>query len=120
MCEEHVLARDGASGRLTLSQVLARDFPAGSRIEVVNTVRYYLSRSDAKNGKLMREVDHGSNPLIEHVENFSLTYLNERGQSVERLEDVRIIRLYLKTSGIDGRGGRLQRSYTRDMGVRSL
>jgi hypothetical protein len=74
-CEEHILARDGTSGKLVLTDYLGRDYPAGSRVEVVNRVRYYLSRRDPVNGKLMREVDSGANPLVEHVESFSLSYL---------------------------------------------
>ena len=118
-CEEHLLIRDGSSGRLVLSGRLAKDYPAGSRVEVVNRVRYYLNRNDPKNGKLMREVDRGANPLIEHVEEFSLAYLRDSGQPAGRLKEVRLVRLNLQTSGIDGRGGRIRRSHTRDMGVRA-
>jgi len=119
-CEEHVLTRDGSSGRLALSGYLTRDFPAGSQVEVVNRVRYYLSRRDPQNAKLMREVDRGANPLIEHVEDFSLAYLNEGGQPAAHVNEVRLVRLNLKSSGIDGRGGRLSRSHTQEMGVRAL
>jgi hypothetical protein len=119
-CEEHVLARDGSSGRLALSGGLTRDFPAGSQVEVVNRVRYYLSRSDPRNAKLMREVDRGANPLIEHVEDFSLTYLRESGLPAPHVDEVRLVRIDLKTSGIDGRGGTVIRSHAREMGVRAL
>lgn len=119
-CEEHALVRDGSSGRLALSGGLTRDLPTGSQVEVVNRVRYYLSRSDPRNAKLMREVDRGANPLIEHVEDFSLAYLKESGHPAAHVDEVRLVRISLKTSGIDGRGGTVIRSHTREMGVRTL
>jgi len=119
-CEEHILARDGTSGKLVLSDYLTRDFAAGSRVEVVNRVRYYLSRRDPENGKLMREVDSGANPLIEHIESFSLHYLTGDGRLAGRVEEIKLIRLQLATSGPDGRGGRIRRALTQDIGVRAI
>jgi hypothetical protein len=119
-CEEHLLEHDGSSGRLILSGQLAKDFPKGSRVEVLNLVRYYASRSDPKNTKLMREVDHGANPLIEHVEKFSLTYLNEHGRPISLKEEVRLIRINIQTTSSDARGGRINRSHHQDMGVRAF
>jgi hypothetical protein len=119
-CEEHLLERDGSSGRLILSGLLAKDFPKGSRVEVLNLVRYYASRSDPKNTKLMREIDHGANPLIEHVEAFSLTYFNEHGRPTGRTEEIRLIRINIQTTSSDAHGGRINRSYQQDMGVRAF
>lgn len=119
-CEEHILARDGTSGKLVLMDYLGRDYPAGSRVEVVNHVRYYLSRRDTENGKLMREVDSGANPLVEHVESFSLSYLTGDGRPAGRVEEIKLIRLQLATSGPDGRGGRIRRPLTQDVGVRAI
>jgi hypothetical protein len=119
-CEEHILARDGTSGKLVLTDYLGRDYPASSRVEVVNRVRYYLSRRDPENGKLMREVDSGANPLVEHVESFSLWYLTGDGRPAGRVEEIKLIRLQLETSGPDGRGGRIRRALTQDVGVRAL
>lgn len=119
-CEEYVLARDGTSGKLVLTEYLIRDHAAGSRIEVLNGVRYYLSRRDPANAKLMREVDSGANPLVEHVESFSLRYLTGDGRPAGRLDEIRLIRLQLATSGPDGRGGRIRRAITQDIGVRAL
>ncbi len=119
-CEEQVLAQDGTSGRLVFTGYLTRDFPAGSRVEVVNRVRYYLNRRDLQNFKLMREVDRGANPLIEHVEEFSLTYLNESGRKTGRMDEIRLVRVNLQTGGFDGNGGHVSRSHTREMGVRAL
>ena len=119
-CEDHLLERDGTSGHLTLSTSLTREFPIGSHVEVMNRVRYYLSLSRPDNPKLMREVDQGANPLIEHVEAFSLVYLKDNGRLAAGMEEVRLIRLNLVTSGVDGRGGRYSRHHTRDMGVRAL
>lgn len=120
VCEEQVLAHDGTSGHLALAGSLLHDFPVGSRVEVINEVRYYVSRTASANWKLMREVDHGANPLIEHVEALSLSYLKDRAQQADRFEEVRLIRLQLQTSGIDGHGARLLRTHRRDMGMRAL
>ena len=120
-CEEHLLDHDATtSGRLSLSDPLTRDFSAGSRIEVVNRVRYYLSRSDPKNPKIMREVDRGANPLVEHVESFSLTYLRDDGALAVTSDEVRLVRVRLETSVSDSRGGRIQRAHTREIGVRTI
>lgn len=119
-CEEHLLEHDGTSGRLILSGPLANDFPKGSRVEILNLVRYYVNRRDPKNTKLMREVDHGANPLIEHVEEMFLAYLNEHGRPTNRAEEVRLIRVNIQTSSSDGRGGRVNRSHHQDMGVRAF
>lgn len=119
-CEEHILARDGTSGNLVLTDYLMRDYAAGSRVEVINRVRYYLSRRDPENGKLMREVDSGANPLVEHVESFSLWYLTGDGRPVGRVEEIKLIRLQLATSSPDERGGRIRRALTQDVGVRAI
>ena len=119
-CEEHVLTHDRTSGHLGLASSLLHDFPVGSRVEVINEVRYYVSRTTSANWKLMREVDHGANPLIEHVEAHSFSYIRDRGRQADRFDEIRLIRLQLQTSGIDGRGARLLRSHRLDMGVRAL
>ena len=116
--EEHVLAKDGTSGRLTFSDPLGQALPAGSLVEVVNRVRYYFNRNDPQNGKLMREIDHGANPLVEHVEALSFSYLNASGAAADHSKDIRLIRLHLRTIGADGRGGRISRSFSGELGVR--
>lgn len=120
VCEEMLLARDGTAGHLTFSGSLLHDFPAGGHVELINEVRYYLSRTSSTNLKLMREVDRGANPLIEHVENFFLSYLNAGGRPAARPEEVRLIRLQIGTSGSDGRRGRIFRTHNQDIGVRAL
>lgn len=120
MCEEHVLASESSSGRLALTGHLANDFPIGSRAEVVNQVRYYLNRRDPQNHKLMREVDRGSNPLIEHVDEFSLAYLNQQGRPAISKGEIRLVRIHLITKGEDGRGGVVRRSHIQELGVRAL
>jgi len=119
-CEDHRLAHDATSGLLVLLDAIHHDFPAGTQVEVINEVRYYLSRTSSLNQKLMREVDHGANPLIEHVEEFSLSYFNHDGRRADRSEDIHLIRLDLRTSTIDGRKGRIFRNHRQDMGVRAL
>jgi hypothetical protein len=119
-CEEHLLDHDGTSGRLSLSAPLTKDFPVGSRVEVVNRVRYYLSRNDPKNPKVIREVDRGANPLIEHVESFTLTYLRDNGAPAVTSDEVRLVRVRLETSVNDSRRGRIRRAHTQEIGVRAI
>ena len=119
-CEDHRLAHDATSGLLVLWDAVRHDCPAGSQVAVINEVRYYLSRTSSVNQKLMREVDHGANPLIEHVEKLSLSYFKDDGQLADRSEDIRLIRLDLRTSSIDGHRGRIFRTHRQDMGVRAL
>lgn len=119
-CEEHVLAKDSSTGRLALTGRLANDFPIGSRVETVNEVRYYLSKRDPENHKLMREVDRGANPLIEHVDYFSLGYLNQQGRPAISKREIRLVRIHLITKGDNGRGGVLRRSHIQELGVRAL
>lgn len=119
-CEEQILSRNGASGKLSLARPLTRAYPIGSRVEIVNRVRYYLSRSDPKNLKVMREVDHGANPLIEQVESFSLTYWMGNGAPAVTGEEVRLVTVRIETSGRDGRGQRIRRAHTQEIGVRAL
>jgi type II secretory pathway component PulJ len=119
-CEQMVLKRDGTSGHLAISAPLTGHHAVGSHVEVINHVRYYLSRSQSGNAKLMREVDHGSNPLIERVESFSLKYFNRSGELATRPDDVRLIRFQLQTSRINGKGGKIIRNHIQDLGVRAL
>src|SRR5207244_1251626 len=110
-CEDHVWARDRSSGRFALSGPLARDYPIGSPVEIVNRVRYYLSRRDPENAKLMREVDNGANPLVEHVEGLFFSYITADGGPAGREDEIKLIRLHLETSRPDGRGGRSRRAH---------
>jgi len=119
-CEEHVLVRDSSTGKLTLSDQLTRDFPLGSPVEIVNRVRYYLSRRDPGNAKLMREVDAGANPLVEYVDGFSFSYLTADGHPAGRADEIKLIRLHLETSRPDGHGGRIRRTHMQELGVRAL
>jgi hypothetical protein len=119
-CEQMVLERDGTSGHLAISAPLTGHHAVGSHVEVINHVRYYLSRFQSGNAKLMREVDHGSNPLIERVEAFSLEYFNRSGELATRPDDVRLIRFQLQTSRIAGKGEKIIRNHIQDLGVRAL
>jgi len=119
-CEEHVLARDSSAGQLAFSGPLARDYPIGSPVEIVNRVRYYLSRRDPENAKLMREVDAGANPLVEHVDGLFFSYFAADGRPDGRVDEIKLIRLHLETSRPDGRGGRIRRTHMQELGVRAL
>jgi hypothetical protein len=119
-CEEHTLARDGTSGHLMLADALRDDFPEGSQIEVINEVRYYLNRNQPANWKIMREIDHGANPVMEHVEQFSLTYLKDQGAVATHADEVRLVNLVLRTSKNNGYGSRITQHHARNMGMRTL
>jgi hypothetical protein len=119
-CEEHLLARDGTSGHLLLADALRHDLPEGSQVEVINAVRYYLNRNQSTNWKIMREIDHGANPLVEHVEEFSLIYLKDHGAMATRPDEVGLVKLMLRTSKNNGRGSGITQRHARNMGVRAL
>jgi hypothetical protein len=50
-----------------------------------------------------------------------LSFLKGDGTSANRKEDVRLVHLQFRTSGVSGgREGRISRTYLYDMGVRAL
>ncbi|HUJ79127.1 MAG TPA: prepilin-type N-terminal cleavage/methylation domain-containing protein [Nitrospiria bacterium] len=64
--ECHRLDRDGRTGVITLAtgDVIRRSFPAGSRLAVVNEVRYAY---DGERHRLMRTVDGGAQALADRI-----------------------------------------------------
>jgi prepilin-type N-terminal cleavage/methylation domain-containing protein len=90
-CEQHTLVKDGANRSLSLKEPVGRErpFEVGSRVNVVNEVRYYLNTNDPSNGKLMREVDRGAVSLAEQVASVTFDYLDRRGNTTSLPSEAR-------------------------------
>lgn len=75
--ECHRLDRAGRAGTITLAagDAVRRPFPAGSRVQVVNEVRY---AHDATRHQLMRTVDGGAQSIADQVE--SAHFSREEGR----------------------------------------
>lgn len=99
-CEQHTLAQDGTSHSLILKEPAERvqPFGIGSRVNVVNQVRYYLNSKDPTNRKLMREVDHGAVPLAEQVVGVTFDYLDRNGSVTTVPSDVRRVQIQFITT----------------------
>lgn len=119
-CEDHILARDGTSGHLMLGDALRHDFPEGSQVEVINEVRYYLNRNQPTNWKVMREIDRGANPVMEHVEHFALSYVKDQGFVALDPDEVKLVNIVVRTSKNNGHGSRITQQQARNLGVRTL
>jgi len=80
--ECHRLDRDGRAGAITLAagDSIRRPFPAGSRLQVVNDVRY---AHDAKQHQLMRTVDGGTQSVSDRVE--SVRFSLQEGRVAARI-----------------------------------
>ena len=80
ICETHRLSRTGQRHQLTLVDQLQEEFPAGSSVELINRVSYYI-REDGRNGmSLMRMVDGGANVLIGGLEAVRFSYRDRKGR----------------------------------------
>jgi len=90
-CEQHTMAQNGTSHSLSLKEPLTRGqpFEIGSRVNVVNDVRYYLNSGDPTNRKLMREVDQGAVSVAEQVVSITFEYLDRNGAVAMVPSDVR-------------------------------
>jgi len=56
-CEEHILLKDGSSNSLTITGGLGTTFPAGSTVNVVNTISYRYNKTKRE---LQRKIDRGN------------------------------------------------------------
>jgi len=99
-CEQHSLAKDGASHLLTLQEPVERlqPFGIGSRVNVVNQVRYYLNSKDPTNRKLIREIDHGAVSLAEQVAGVTFDYLDRDGLVTTVSSNVRRVQILFITT----------------------
>jgi len=80
--ECHRLDRAGRAGAVALAagDAVLRPFPAGSRLQVVNDVRY---AHDATRHQLMRTVDGGTQPIADRVE--SAQFSRQEGRVAARI-----------------------------------
>jgi prepilin-type N-terminal cleavage/methylation domain-containing protein len=100
-CEQNTLAQNGTSRSLSLKEPVGRGqpFEIGSRVNVVNEVRYYLNGEDLTNRKLMREVDQGSISLAEQVVGITFDYLDHNGAATTIPSEVkRVLIEFITTS----------------------
>lgn len=73
-CERHTLSEDGKTDYIRIESGLGSAFPAGSTVNLINTINY---RYDPSKKAVQRKTDRGNwEPVAEHVANdgFSLTY----------------------------------------------
>ena len=56
MCEEHTLSENGTNNAITLTSGINEAFPAGSRIDLINTISY---RYNGSRRELQRKIDRG-------------------------------------------------------------
>jgi len=94
-CERHLLARDGGSNDLELTEGVASAFSPNSTVQIINQVRYALKPADAGVFKLIRTVDGGANSVAEGLASMEMIYLNRAGEAAEALSDIRRIRVRL-------------------------
>jgi prepilin-type N-terminal cleavage/methylation domain-containing protein len=80
--ECHRLEREGRAGEIALADgdAIRRPFPAGSRVQVINEVRYAY---DAARRELLRTVDGGTQSVADGVE--SAEFSRQRGRITARL-----------------------------------
>ncbi len=57
ICEEHALLKDGANNSMTITSPIDATFPAGSRIDLINTIGY---RHHKAKRELQRKIDRGN------------------------------------------------------------
>lgn len=93
-CVESRLAFDGRLTSLSLIAPLGQSFPAGSEVFISNRLRYYVASSGAKQN-LMRQVDGGTNTIIENVTRFQLAYLDRNGKQAGDAGSVARVRVEL-------------------------
>lgn len=56
-CEEHTLSKDGSNNSVIITSSIGAIFPAGSRIDLVNTISYRYKKS---NREIQRKIDRGN------------------------------------------------------------
>lgn len=57
ICEEHTLSNDGTHNSMIITSPLSTTFPAGSRIDLINTIAYRHYRAKRE---LQRKIDRGN------------------------------------------------------------
>jgi len=74
ICEEHMLSEDGKTDSLKIEDGIGFAFPAGSIVNLINTISY---RHNPSKNEVQRKIDRGNwEPVAENVasDGFSLSY----------------------------------------------
>ncbi|MCC7203428.1 MAG: prepilin-type N-terminal cleavage/methylation domain-containing protein [Nitrospirae bacterium] len=80
-CERHTLSEDGKTDYIRIESVLGSAFPAGSTVNLINTINY---RYDPSKKAVQRKIDRGNwEPVAEHVstDGFSMTYRDKNNNA---------------------------------------
>lgn len=88
-CESHRLARAGQRNQLTLLEPIEATFLAGTAVEVRNRVVYYAKRDENGTTQLMRMVDGGASVMIGRLQEFRLSYWDDRGKRTSAIPHVK-------------------------------
>ena len=92
-CETHRLVENGRKTQLVLAEPVARLFPAGASVEVMNRVVYYTRTDAGGERQVMRMIDGGAGVLIGGLRDAQWSYWDEQGRPAGRLD--RIARVVL-------------------------
>lgn len=95
ICEEHELSEDGKTDYLKTEGGTSSAFPAGSTVNLINTIsyRYYLSKKEVQ-----RKIDRGNwEPVAENiaVDGFSLSYRDKNNNAPLLSSDIHEIDISL-------------------------
>ena len=74
ICEEQILSEDGKTYSIKMANGLYSAFPAGSTVNLINTISY---RYNSSKKEVQRKIDRGNwEPVAEHIasDGFSLSY----------------------------------------------
>ncbi len=81
ICEKHILSEDGKTDSLKIGDGLGFTFPAGSTVNLINTISY---RYNPSKNEVQRKIDRGNwEPVAENVadDGFSLSYRNKNNDT---------------------------------------
>ncbi len=99
ICEEHTLLKDGANDSMTITSSLNTAFPAGSRIDLINTIGYRHHRAERE---LQRKIDRGNwEAVAENMaeDGVSISYRDKDNQAPLIQEDIQGIDITLTVDG---------------------
>jgi len=100
ICEEHTLSKDGTNNSMTITSPLSTTFPAGSRIDLINTIAYRHHRAERE---LQRKIDRGNwEAVAENMaeDGVSISYRDKDNQAPLLPADIRGIDITLTVEGL--------------------
>ncbi len=94
-CEEHALLKDGSNSSMTITPSLGTAFPAGSRIDLMNTISY---RYNKPKREFQRKIDRGNwEAVAENIaeDGLTLSYRNRNNDTAADSSEIRRIDITL-------------------------